>query len=101
MKIGTIQKDVQIPEVHSKIKYPWPEMNVGDSVLIQAEKGEMNIQLVINSKGNVIKVKIIASQLTNRAVEKCVISEIKKMHFPAPKGSDKAVATVTLVFSQQ
>lgn len=40
MKIGTIEKDVKIPEVHSKIKYPWPEMSVGDSVLIQAEKGE-------------------------------------------------------------
>ena len=40
MKIGKIEKDVKIPEVHSKMKYPWPEMNVGDSVLIQAEKGE-------------------------------------------------------------
>ncbi len=40
MKIGTIEKKVEIPAVHSKIKYPWPDMKVGDSVLIQAEKGE-------------------------------------------------------------
>ncbi len=40
MKIGKIEKEVKIPEVHSKIKYPWPEMKVNDSVLIQAEKGE-------------------------------------------------------------
>jgi hypothetical protein len=40
MKIGKIEKEVPIPEVHSKSKYPWPEMNVGDSVLIEAEKGE-------------------------------------------------------------
>ena len=40
MKIGTVEKEVAIPEVHSKIKYPWPEMKVGDSVLILAEKGE-------------------------------------------------------------
>ena len=40
LKIGKIQKNVTIPEVHSKVKYPWPEMEVGDSVLIQAEKGE-------------------------------------------------------------
>ena len=40
MKIGSIQKDVQIPEVRSRIKYPWPEMEVGDSVLIVAEEGE-------------------------------------------------------------
>ncbi len=40
MKIGKLEKEVKIPEVHSSIKYPWPDMKVGDSVLIQAEKGE-------------------------------------------------------------
>ena len=40
MKIGDIEKGVTVPEVHSRIKYPWPEMNVGDSVLFEAEKGE-------------------------------------------------------------
>ena len=40
MKIGKIEKKIAIPEVHSKVKYPWPEMEVGDSVLIDAEKEE-------------------------------------------------------------
>ena len=40
MKIGKIEKEITISEVHSKIKYPWPEMEVGDSVLIQAEDGQ-------------------------------------------------------------
>ncbi|SPD75760.1 hypothetical protein PITCH_A720100 [uncultured Desulfobacterium sp.] len=40
MKVGKIEKKVEIPAVHSKHKYPWPEMDVGDSVLLQAEKGE-------------------------------------------------------------
>ncbi len=40
MKIGTIEKNVSIPEVHSKIMYPWPDMNVGDSVFFKAEEGE-------------------------------------------------------------
>ena len=40
MKIGNIEREVSIPDVHSRIKYPWPEMKVGDSVLIEAEKGE-------------------------------------------------------------
>ncbi|SPD73697.1 hypothetical protein PITCH_A1920036 [uncultured Desulfobacterium sp.] len=40
MKIGKIEKKVAIPEVHSKVKYPWPEMNVGDSVFIAAENEE-------------------------------------------------------------
>ncbi len=40
MKIGKIEKKVEIPVVHSKIKYPWAEMGVGDSVFVKAGKGE-------------------------------------------------------------
>ena len=40
MKIGTIEKGVEIPEVHSKMKYPWAEMEVGDSVFVEAEEGQ-------------------------------------------------------------
>ncbi|SPD72683.1 hypothetical protein PITCH_A150002 [uncultured Desulfobacterium sp.] len=38
MKIGKIEKKVEIPAVHSKVKYPWHEMQVGDSVLIKPGK---------------------------------------------------------------
>ncbi len=40
MKIGTIEKKVEIPVVHSKHKYPWAEMEVGDSVFVKAGTGE-------------------------------------------------------------
>ena len=40
MKIGKIEKNVQIPVVHSKNKYPWDKMEVGDSVLVIAEEGQ-------------------------------------------------------------
>lgn len=40
MKINKIEKDVQIPIVHSKYKYPWDEMEVGDSVFFEADDGE-------------------------------------------------------------
>ena len=40
MKIGKIEKGVKIPVVHSKNKYPWDKMEVGDSVFIEAEKGQ-------------------------------------------------------------
>ncbi len=40
MKIGKIEKKVEIPAVHSKHKYPWPDMQVGDSVFIKADKGK-------------------------------------------------------------
>jgi hypothetical protein len=40
MKIGKIEKNVPFPEVHSKFRFPWPEMEVGDSVLIKTGKPE-------------------------------------------------------------
>ncbi len=40
MKINKIEKNVELPAVHSRHKYPWPEMEVGDSVFVKAEKGE-------------------------------------------------------------
>jgi len=40
MKIHKIEKNIPIPEGRSRIKYPWPDMDVGDSVLIQAEEKE-------------------------------------------------------------
>ena len=39
MIIGKIEKKVKIPTVHSKNQYPWGQMEVGDSVFIEAEKG--------------------------------------------------------------
>ncbi len=40
MKVGKIDKNVPFPEVHSKFTFPWPEMEVGDSVLIKTGKAE-------------------------------------------------------------
>ena len=40
MKIGKIEKGVIIPTVHSKLNYPWEEMEVDDSIFISADKGE-------------------------------------------------------------
>ncbi len=40
MLIGKIEKNVKVPVVHSKFKYPWEDMEVNDSVFIAADKGE-------------------------------------------------------------
>ena len=40
MEIRKIEKNFPFSEVLSKHNYPWPEMEVGDSVLIQTEDGE-------------------------------------------------------------
>ena len=40
MEIRKIEKNFPFPEVVSKYNYPWPDMEVGNSVLIQTEDGE-------------------------------------------------------------
>ena len=40
MEIRKIEKNVPFPEVLSKHNYPWPDMEVGDSVLVRTEDGE-------------------------------------------------------------
>jgi hypothetical protein len=40
MKIGKIENNVPIPQVRSKFNFPWPEMEVGDSILVKAGKSE-------------------------------------------------------------
>ena len=52
MKIGKIEKNVPVPEVHSKISFPWPEMEVGDSVLVRAGNGEAVEELKRKVKGS-------------------------------------------------
>ena len=53
MKIHKIENNVPIPDVHSRIKYPWPEMKVGDSVFIKAEKGETPTRLKAIARSSV------------------------------------------------
>lgn len=40
MEIRKIEKNVPFPEVLSKHNYPWPDMEVGDSVLVKTEDRE-------------------------------------------------------------
>ena len=52
MKIGKIEKEVAVPEVHSKLNFPWPSMEVGDSVLVKAGKNEKVDTLKRRIKGS-------------------------------------------------
>jgi hypothetical protein len=40
MKINKVEKKVSNPVIHSKHKYPWTGMELGDSVLIIAGNGD-------------------------------------------------------------
>lgn len=52
MKIGKIEKDIPIPEVNSKTNFPWPKMDVGDSVLVCTGKSEKVGNLKRKVKGS-------------------------------------------------
>ncbi len=48
MKIGKVKQGVEIPKLNypkNEIAYPWPDMEVGDAVLIQPEAGELLVRL--------------------------------------------------------
>jgi Ribonuclease G/E len=38
--ISEIEKDIKMPTVRSKFKYPWDKMELNDSIFITAEEGE-------------------------------------------------------------
>ena len=45
MRINKIENNVKLPEVHSKNKYPWGQMEVNDSVLIKPDEGQSLYEL--------------------------------------------------------
>jgi len=51
MKIGKIEKDVKVPRIHSRSNYPWPDMEVDDSVFIKTDSSKIltDLQNNINS----------------------------------------------------
>ena len=58
-------------------------------------QGEANFQLIIDSKGRVTKVSLVSSKLNDKNLEQCIIQKIKELTFPAPEGTEKAIATVS------
>lgn len=52
MKIGKIERNVPIPQVRSKFNFPWPEMEVGDSILVKAGSSESVDRLKGKIKGS-------------------------------------------------
>ena len=59
-------------------------------------QGDVNFQLIIDSKGRVTKVSLVLSKLNDKNLEQCIIQKIKELTFPVLEGSDKVTATVSL-----
>jgi len=61
-----------------------------------APPGEISIIFIVDSKGDVVNVRIDKSELQNEKVEQCILETIKQLTFPAP--TDGKDATVTVSF---
>ena len=59
-------------------------------------QGRATLQLVVDSKGQVTKVSLVSSKLKDKNLEQCIIQKIKELTFPAPEGTDKVTATVSI-----
>jgi TonB family protein len=59
-------------------------------------QGRATLQLVVDSKGQVTKVNLVSSKLKDKNLEQCIIQKIKELTFPAPEGTDKVTATVSI-----
>jgi Ca-activated chloride channel family protein len=58
-------------------------------------QGDVTLQLIIDSKGQVIKVSLVSSKLNDKNLEQCIIQKIKELTFPTPEGTDKVNVTVS------
>jgi hypothetical protein len=60
-------------------------------------KGEVIFTLLVDPKGNVIKVKAGRGRNKIREIEKCLLQKIMKLHFPALEGGSNETVTITFV----
>jgi len=58
-------------------------------------QGEVTFQLVIDSKGKVIKANLISSKINDKKLEECIFQKIKELNFSPPTGTDRVTATVS------
>ena len=59
-------------------------------------KGEVIFRLFIDSQGRVTKVHL-ASDSKEKELERCIISKLKELKFPAPKGNKNVKVTISFI----
>jgi len=57
--------------------------------------GEISIIFIVDSKGDVVNVRIDKSELQNEEVEQCILKTIEQLTFPAPTDGKEATVTVS------
>ena len=60
-------------------------------------KGEVAFKIVVDAAGNVVKAYMDKGEKKDKGFEQCMVQKLKKLIFPAPKGDEKALITVSFV----
>jgi Ca-activated chloride channel family protein len=60
-------------------------------------QGQAIFQLVIDSKGQVTKMSLVSSKLNDKNLEQWILQKIRELTFPAPEGTDRVIATVSII----
>jgi Ca-activated chloride channel family protein len=86
-------------DIQKVVKQQIPSMEICYQKALEKKpniQGEATLRLVIDSKGQVTKVSLVSSKLKDKNLEQCIIQKIKELTFPAPEGTDKVTATVSI-----
>jgi Ca-activated chloride channel homolog len=86
-------------DIQKVVKQQIPSMEICYQKALEKKpniQGEATFRLVIDSKGQVTKVSLVSSKLKDKNLEQCIIQKIKELTFPAPEGTDKVTATVSI-----
>jgi Ca-activated chloride channel family protein len=59
-------------------------------------QGKATFRLVIDSKGEVMSVSLVSSDLNDKNLEQCILQKIKELTFRTPEGTDKVTATISI-----
>jgi Ca-activated chloride channel family protein len=60
-------------------------------------KGKVVFKMVIDPSGGVSKVQLDKGAKKNKAFKRCMLQELKKLHFPVSKGGNKSIVYITFV----
>jgi Ca-activated chloride channel family protein len=60
-------------------------------------KGKVVFKMVIDPSGGVTKVHLNKGAKTEKEFKRCMLQELKKLHFPASKGGNKSIVYITFV----
>ena len=63
----------------------------------QTLKGELVFSLVIDNTGRVIKATSDRKNKEIKGIRRCIIQELKRLHFQTPEAGKKVVVTITFV----